>query len=69
MHDTIVSRQLHMEPFHYEPQFKMILVCNKLPDIPNIYKRIRPSKIEHQESQESQESPKSQGFQIPAPKQ
>lgn len=31
--DKILARALHSDPFYFKPQFKMILVCNKLPYI------------------------------------
>jgi P4 family phage/plasmid primase-like protien len=33
--DTIVARALYGNPFEYKPQFKIILICNKLPLIPS----------------------------------
>lgn len=32
--DTIMARALYGDPFEYKPQFKIGLVCNKLPNIP-----------------------------------
>jgi P4 family phage/plasmid primase-like protien len=32
--DTIPARALYGDPFEYKPQFKLGLVCNKLPNIP-----------------------------------
>ena len=32
--DTIMARALYGDPFEYKPQFKLGLVCNKLPNIP-----------------------------------
>lgn len=33
--DTIYARALYGNPFEYKPQFKLILICNKLPNIPS----------------------------------
>ena len=32
--DTVPARALYGDPFEYKPQFKLGLVCNKLPNIP-----------------------------------
>lgn len=32
--DKVVARKLYGNPFEYTPQYKIILVCNKLPEIP-----------------------------------
>ena len=43
--DRLYVRPLYMEPYYYTPQFKMILICNKLPHIPSTdggtWRRIR----------------------------
>lgn len=33
--DRILTRGLYKEPFEFKPQFKMILTCNELPDVPS----------------------------------
>lgn len=33
--DKIMARALFKEPVEFKPQFKMILTCNKLPDVPS----------------------------------
>lgn len=33
--DKISARALYGNPFYYKPQFKMVLCCNKLPNIPS----------------------------------
>lgn len=33
--DTIYARALYGNPFTYKPQFKIVLICNKLPHIPS----------------------------------
>ena len=33
--DKIAARALYGNPFYYKPQFKMVLCCNKLPNIPS----------------------------------
>lgn len=33
--DRILARGLYKEPFEFKPQFKMILTCNELPDVPS----------------------------------
>lgn len=33
--DKILARPLYGDPFYYTPQFKMVLICNKLPFIPS----------------------------------
>ena len=32
--DKIQGRALYKEPIEFKPQFKMVLTCNKLPDVP-----------------------------------
>jgi len=43
--DKIQARQLYGKPFYYVPQFKMLLICNDLPNIDSIdggtWRRIR----------------------------
>ena len=51
--DTIMAREMYKAPLEFKPQFKMILACNDLPDIPSTdggtWRRIRvvefPSKF------------------------
>ena len=33
--DKILTRGLYKEPFEFKPQFKMILTCNELPEVPS----------------------------------
>lgn len=33
--DKIYARAMYGDPFYYKPQFKLVLTCNKLPDIPS----------------------------------
>lgn len=33
--DKILTRALYKEPFEFKPQFKMILTCNELPEVPS----------------------------------
>jgi P4 family phage/plasmid primase-like protien len=48
--DKVPARKLFGDPFEYTPQFKMILVCNKLPKIPSddggTWRRIRVTRFE-----------------------
>ncbi len=43
--DRILTRALYKEPFEFKPQFKMILTCNELPEVPSddggTWRRIR----------------------------
>lgn len=43
--DRILTRGLYKEPFEFKPQFKMILTCNELPEVPSddggTWRRIR----------------------------
>jgi len=42
--DTIPCRALYGDPFEYKPQFKLILICNKLPTMPfdgGVRRRVR----------------------------
>lgn len=44
--DKIQARPLYGEPFYFIPQFKLLLACNRLPNIPNggdggVWRRIR----------------------------
>lgn len=43
--DTIMARCIYKEPIEFKPQFKMILLCNTLPDVPSddggTWRRIR----------------------------
>ena len=43
--DAIMARPLYGDPFEYRPQFKMVLICNKMPSIPatdnGTWRRIR----------------------------
>ena len=43
--DRILCRGLYKEPFEFKPQFKMILTCNELPEVPSddggTWRRIR----------------------------
>jgi len=45
--DYVYARPLYKEPFKYKPQFKLLLVCNRLPQIPSTdggtWRRIRVS--------------------------
>lgn len=34
--DRILTRGLYQEPFEFKPQFKMIMTCNELPEIPSM---------------------------------
>ena len=48
--DTIAARALYGDPFEYKPQFKIILICNKMPNIPandgGTWRRIEVSPFE-----------------------
>jgi P4 family phage/plasmid primase-like protien len=48
--DKVPARKLFGDPFEYTPQFKMILVCNKLPKIPSddngTWRRIRVTRFD-----------------------
>ncbi len=43
--DRILCRALYKEPYEFKPQFKMILTCNELPEVPSddggTWRRIR----------------------------
>lgn len=44
--DKILARPLYGEPFYYVPQFKLLMACNKLPNIPEggdggVWRRVR----------------------------
>jgi P4 family phage/plasmid primase-like protien len=43
--DRILTRGLYKEPYEFKPQFKMILTCNELPEVPSddggTWRRIR----------------------------
>ena len=43
--DRILCRGLYKEPYEFKPQFKMILTCNELPEVPSddggTWRRIR----------------------------
>jgi len=43
--DRIMTRALYKEPYEFKPQFKMILTCNELPEVPSddggTWRRIR----------------------------